>query len=151
MTDKIVKNSRSLSFWGIIIVFFLPLVLAIIVYITRDHWALDSKQHGELLSPPLHISSGYDASQRLWRVLYVTPKCLGDDCELQQAKIASVRDATGKDYDRADAVFVVSSEIPEGLYIMDPDGNIILKYSLETPGAYILQDFRHLLKVSQIG
>ncbi|MGA2655265.1 MAG: hypothetical protein ABSF18_04735, partial [Gammaproteobacteria bacterium] len=77
-------------------------------------------------------------------------KCV-DQCELQQAKIASVREATGKDFNRVDAVFAITTEIPEGLYIMDPDGNIILKYSQDTPGAYMLDDLRHLLKVSQIG
>lgn len=151
MNNKISKNSRSLTLWGLLIVFFLPLVLAIVIYATRSHWSLESDPHGELLDPPLRITSDYHASMRLWRVLYVTPQCLHDECELQQAKIASVREATGKDFNRVDAVFTLSTEIPAGLYIMDPDGYIILKYPLDAPGAEILQDLRHLLKVSQIG
>lgn len=151
MTDKSIKNTRSLSILGLIVVFILPLVLAFALYGTRAHWSLDSTPNGELLNPPLHLTSDYNSSLRLWRVLYITTQCLKEDCDLQQAKIVSIKEATGKDFKRVDAVMVVTSEIPEGLYIMDPDGNIILKYPLDAPGKDILEDLRHLLKVSQIG
>jgi hypothetical protein len=152
MNSKIGKRSRTLTLWGLFIVFILPLILAAVLYATRSHWSLESDPYGELLNPPLRLeTTDYHAIMRLWRVLYITPGCIDNDCELQQAKIASIREATGKDYNRVDAVFAVSTEIPEGLYIMDPDGYIILKYPSDTPGFYILQDLRHLLKVSQIG
>ncbi len=151
MNNKIGKRSRSFTLWGLFIVFILPLILAAILYATRSHWSLESDPHGELLNPPWHLTADYKFDQRLWRVLYVTPQCLADACELQQAKITSIKEATGKDFDRVDTVLAITTEIPEGLYIMDPDNHIILKYPLDTPGFYILQDLRHLLKVSQIG
>jgi hypothetical protein len=111
---------------------------------------------------------------RLWRVVYIAPDCVGDVCQLQLAKIASVKEATGKDFERTGTVLITTthnvdqkllenftnmdwfelhstSPIDTGLFIMDPDGYIILKYQLDAPGADILQDLRHLLKVSQIG
>lgn len=174
MTEKITKDTRKITFWALLIVFFLPLVLAIGLYVTRSHWQLESTTHGELLAPPLTLPLNFTTEPRLWRVLYITPNCVGETCQLQLAKITSIHEATGKDFDRASSVLITTTHnvdqkllenfknvewfelhsthlIDTGLFIMDPDGYIILKYPLDAPGAYILQDLRHLLKVSQIG
>ncbi len=37
------------------------------------------------------------------------------------------------------------------LWIVDPHGNLVLRYDARTPGKAILEDLRHLLKLSQIG
>ena len=39
----------------------------------------------------------------------------------------------------------------EGIYIIDPLGNLVFFYPTETPPEHILQDLKRLLKVSQIG
>lgn len=45
-----------------------------------------------------------------------------------------------------------SVEAPaEGLYIIDPNGNLVLRYDISTDPKLILQDLKKLLKVSQIG
>ncbi|MFA6036887.1 MAG: hypothetical protein WC748_02040 [Legionellales bacterium] len=153
MTDKIVNKSRlsRSAIWGLFIVFILPLFLAFGLYATRSNWSLASTPNGELLNPPLHLTTDYKFDKRLWRVMYLTPECLKDVCELQQAKITSIKEATGKDFNRVDTVLAITTELPEGLYIMDPDNHIILKYPTNAPGKDILEDLRHLLKVSQIG
>lgn len=38
-----------------------------------------------------------------------------------------------------------------GVYIVDPLGNVVLRYSHEQVGKPLLDDLKHLLKVSQIG
>ena len=38
-----------------------------------------------------------------------------------------------------------------GVYIVDPLGNVVLRYSHEQVGKPLLEDLKHLLKVSQIG
>jgi hypothetical protein len=174
MTNKITKTTRSMSFWAVIIVFVLPLVLAIVLYATRTHWSLVSTTQGELLNPPLTLPLNFTEEPRLWRVLYITPSCVDESCQLQLAKITSIHQATGKDFNRSTSVLITTTHnvdqkllenfnnvdwfelhsampVDTGLFIMDPDGYIILKYPLDTPGAYILEDLRHLLKVSQIG
>lgn len=37
------------------------------------------------------------------------------------------------------------------LWIVDPHGNLVLRYDTTSPGKAILNDLRHLLKISQIG
>ncbi|OEC33307.1 hypothetical protein SAMN05216600_11144 [Pseudomonas cuatrocienegasensis] len=37
------------------------------------------------------------------------------------------------------------------LWIVDPHGNLVLRYDSSSPGKAILNDLRHLLKISQIG
>ena len=38
-----------------------------------------------------------------------------------------------------------------GLYIVDPLGNLVLRYPLGAAGNSVLDDLKRLLKVSQIG
>lgn len=42
-------------------------------------------------------------------------------------------------------------KLPQGIYIVDPLGNLVFRYSLEEMGKPVLQDLKRLLKVSQIG
>lgn len=44
-----------------------------------------------------------------------------------------------------------TSALEPGIYIVDPIGNLVLRYPVETPGKAVLQDLKRLLKVSQIG
>ena len=41
--------------------------------------------------------------------------------------------------------------LARGVYIVDPLGNVVLRYSHEQVGKPLLDDLKHLLKVSQIG
>ena len=42
-------------------------------------------------------------------------------------------------------------ELEPGIYIVDPLGNLVLRYPLDAAGKPVLQDLQRLLKVSQIG
>jgi hypothetical protein len=42
-------------------------------------------------------------------------------------------------------------DMPDGIYIIDPLGNLVFFYPTETPPEDILKDLKRLLKVSQIG
>lgn len=41
--------------------------------------------------------------------------------------------------------------LERGVYIVDPHGNLVLRYPLADPGEAVLDDLERLLKVSQIG
>ncbi|MNT98715.1 hypothetical protein D3C72_2413630 [compost metagenome] len=50
-------------------------------------------------------------------------------------------------------VYAESAGKVEGaqLWIVDPHGNLVLRYDSRSQGKAILNDLRHLLKISQIG
>ena len=43
------------------------------------------------------------------------------------------------------------SALTEGIYIVDPIGNLVLHYPLSDAGKPVLTDLKKLLKLSQIG
>jgi hypothetical protein len=51
------------------------------------------------------------------------------------------------------AVYARNPEAPGGaqLWIIDPHGNLVLRYDAKANGKAILDDLKHLLKISQIG
>lgn len=51
------------------------------------------------------------------------------------------------------AVYERNAEAPSGpqLWIVDPHGNLVLRYDAKVKGKAILDDLKHLLKISQIG
>lgn len=169
MTDKISKNTQSYTALAVMLAFIIPLVLAMLLYATRDFWSLTSSPNGELINPPLTLPLQF--KERQWHLLLIRPDCIDTACEVQLAKINSIHEATGKDFKRSSNILVTRTSnvkkelleniqwlelnnitlLEDGLYIMDPDGYIILKYPLDVPAKGVLEDFRHLLKVSQIG
>jgi cytochrome oxidase Cu insertion factor (SCO1/SenC/PrrC family) len=48
-------------------------------------------------------------------------------------------------------VNTANQSVPEGIYIIDPNGNLVFRYAIVTNPKDILQDLKRLLKVSQIG
>ncbi len=171
--------------WALMAVFFLPLLLASVLYMARDHWSLPTKQHGELINPPIEVQTlplttengepwQFDQEPLLWRMLLVRPDCVDDLCQLQLAKLNSIHEATGKDFKRVGSLLITTSLdidqklienfnyfnwlilpqsdlLTNGIYIMDPNGYIILHYLLDAPAKDMLEDLRHLLRASQIG
>jgi len=50
-------------------------------------------------------------------------------------------------------IYGANPDLPEGaqLWIVDPHGNLVLRYDAKTNGKAILDDLKYLLKISQIG
>lgn len=42
-------------------------------------------------------------------------------------------------------------EVAPQLWIVDPHGNLVLRYGAKVNGKHVLDDLRHLLKLSNIG
>ncbi len=51
------------------------------------------------------------------------------------------------------AVYAANPDLPDGvqLWIVDPHGNLVLRYDAKANGKAILDDLKYLLKISQIG
>lgn len=58
-----------------------------------------------------------------------------------------------KRYPLEPSVYARNPDAPAGaqLWIVDPHGNLVLRYDEKTKGKAILDDLKHLLKISQIG
>lgn len=51
------------------------------------------------------------------------------------------------------AIYAANPDVPAGaqLWIVDPHGNLVLRYDAKSDGKAILDDLKYLLKISQIG
>ena len=70
------------------------------------------------------------------------------DLDASELLVRRLRDAFPDDA-------ILSEEGPTArgaqLWIVDPHGNLVLRYDSSSKGKAILNDLRHLLKISQIG
>ena len=74
-------------------------------------------------------------------------------CDQSLEPLRRVHDALGKEADRVQVVGLGSDEISlePGIWIVDPLGNLVMRYSLEAELKGLLADLKKLLKVSRIG
>lgn len=117
MTSNSPKPVSRITTWLLIAVFFLPLLIAMGLYFTRDHWNFATQQYGQLVNPPLAIETlslstpdgePWLSKQEpsLWRLLLITDDCVDAACDLQLAKINSIHEAVGKDYPRVNVLLI---------------------------------------------
>ncbi len=84
----------------------------------------------------LHVLLNKDAN-RLRRMLVTGPDFAG------QALLT--------DYPEMQHLEAAAGQLRDGIYIVDPIGNLVFYYSFAAAGKSVLEDLRRLLKVSQIG
>ncbi len=102
-----------------------------LVYLARQiniGLAREAGRAGHALASAQHLASDYD--QRLQR----------EYPQLQRYPLDA-------------AVYGANPELPAGaqLWIVDPHGNLVLRYDAKADGKAILDDLKYLLKISQIG
>lgn len=164
----------------LLLIFIAPLLAAIFVYQARDGLHFLTKNTGQLIKPSVSFQTlglGPWTKQK-WSLVYFTPTACDEHCVAVLTHFEVIRESLVKDANRlntvlitqqlenkpsaliqVDNVFVMSNPLPaglptsqgEGVWLMDPLGNIILNYSPQTLDNRLLLDLRHLLKVSQIG
>ncbi len=108
-----------------------------------------------------------------WWLWTVAPGGCGDRCQFAVERLRQVHALLNRDASRVRRALITSApalELPPGLdvsdlqrlvggsdglasgiYIVDPIGNLVLRYPLSDAGEPVLQDLKRLLKVSQIG
>ncbi|WP_298721753.1 hypothetical protein [uncultured Oceanisphaera sp.] len=131
--------------------FLLPVLLAWLV-LALGWFTPGVKAHGEWVQ-------GQITEDTQWRlVLPVTPEC--ESCELAEPLLENIDLALGRDSNR---VSVLRLPVGNGLeagfvYIADPPGMLIMRYSLSgeeasdrATGKALLGDLRRLLKFSRAG
>lgn len=136
-------------------------------------WA--TTNHGEFVSPPrTTVELGWQLSEqdaRHWW-LWVVDRGCESGCrqmvkDLRALHILLTREAgrvrrgytdlageqpeLGEPYPKLQRIEPGQSVVPRGVYIVDPNGNLVFHYQMGVNPKLILEDLKKLLKVSQIG
>ncbi len=161
-------NKPSISFWLIWIVGVVPMFSAFIMYYTGSLAPSSRVNHGELISQQtlsqwqLTFNNSQWQQTPQWQVLHTQPNsCSAQQCEKWNSALPSVIKLLGKDSKRVvlyqvgklDSMLQTNKlkDLGEAVWIADPNGNLVLRYSPELTPEQLLKDLKKLLKVSKIG
>ena len=151
------------SFWLVWGVGIVPVILAAIMYFFGIMTPAAGKHSGELLRNQ-HISHWQleDLSDRShWQLVLTATDDCNARCDGWWEKLDKVHVALGKDRERVllervgeggkDLQAETLEQLGDAVWIVDPLGNLVLKYSMNDQPKQLLRDLRKLLKVSRIG
>ncbi len=157
-----------------LIVFFLVFtvpVLAAYFALYSGWWQKQgSTEHGQLLTPPLIVNDlalrnkqnqllDETVFRKRWWLIYIAPQTCDEACKNTQFLMQQIKIGLGADQNRLHLWQGQGAAQAEGqLYIMDPLGQIMLRYPTYADpkesvlkGRGILKDLQKLFKVSHIG
>jgi hypothetical protein len=152
----------------------------VLFYSAREGGVWGTTNKGTFVDPPITVAElGLaDSSGRLlteggtWWLWVVTREECQAECATAVHQLRQLHILLNKDSDRVqrglvtdpNAIPALLTEYPgvthltgdleplsEGIYIIDPIGNLVLHYRLEDAGKPVLTDLKKLLKLSQIG
>lgn len=135
---------------------------------TSGTWG--TTNHGAFVQPPTTVQQlgvqGF-ATREKWWLWVVTPSCDDAVCSSKLQELRSLHILLNRDADRVMRallhaqpvsnddehlhLFPMPQELEPGVYIVDPLGNLVLRYPLDTEPKPVLEDLKRLLKLSQIG
>jgi len=145
-------------------------------YLAKNDGVWGTTNNGQFVTAGVTTSSlgwSVEGDQRRWWLWMVTPEC-PSSCQAQVKRLQALHKLLNRDMDRLRrgytggdshtlpqwrsefpglaTIDVASREgIENGLYIVDPNGNLVFHYPLDVNPKLVLQDLKKLLKVSQIG
>lgn len=134
------------------------MVLAMIMYFSG--FTPEQKTHrGKLVETGQRIEQilplpDQNTDQRGWQVVLLSNKACQNRCALWKNNLGQIKQALGKDRDRVNWRHAInSSQQPPTTYVWlaDPLGNLVLRYSINQPPQDLLKDLKRLLRVSKIG
>lgn len=161
-------SKPNFSFWLIWIIGVVPLLVSLFMYYTGALTPSNRINQGELLEKQtlsqwkLTFNSHDWQQSSQWQVLHTQPvSCDAADCEKWNTALPSVIKLLGKDSKRvvlyqvgkASSMLQTSKlkELGEAVWIVDPNGNLVLRYSPQLRPDQLLKDLKKLLRVSKIG
>lgn len=149
------RNYNTL--WLLLGTALLPVVAAVGLYYSGAASALHSAgNRGELLTPVMPMQEwGGDASRHTgkWTMLLSISGSCQSDCRSDQTEaLKSVHDALGRNATRVriDTLQSDTSGLNPGVWLVDPNGNLVMHFASGEPGD-VLHDLRRLLRLSSIG
>ncbi|MBV0933928.1 hypothetical protein [Marinobacterium weihaiense] len=131
----------------------LPLLAAVLMWGSGIGIPSQGTNKGELLQPVQSLEQWGGQPQRHtghWSLVWVPAgECL-PVCGEQLERLRRIHDALGRNADRV-RVMPEYSGLAPGVWVVDPLGNLVLKYPLAYEGQALLSDMRRLLKASRLG
>ena len=162
------SNANKTAFWLIWLVGVVPMAIAFFMYYTGMLSPSSTVNHGELIKSQslsqwqLQYQDQAWQQSNQWQILHTKPvKCHTEECANWSSLLPNVIKLLGKDSDRVVLLQVGQqktmlqtsklSELGEAVWIVDPHGNLVMRYAPELTPKQLLQDLKKLLKVSGIG
>lgn len=151
--------------WLILLVCLLPSICANFLYKANLVNSKETKQRGSLVTPAQpaehlkleNITSDLKSNQssnKVWNLVYVAPKPCSHDCKQRIHELQNLKIALGRDYHKVN-INTALPQVFDGLslnenevYIMDPNGFIMMQYQTQQTTSDILKDVKHLLRYS---
>lgn len=148
-------NSRKVTMLLIFASSLLPIVLAMVVYF-GGFAPQGTVAKGELLSPVLTIEEWggeADVFSDSWSILKTQEGACDSACDASLEPLRRVHDALGREANRVQVIGLGSdkTKLEPAIWIVDPLGNLVMRYSADTELKELLEDLKKLLKVSRIG
>ena len=175
-SDPLRRGRVKLALLGLF--FAAPLVLAWLAY--RLDWAPGAtSNYGELVTPPRPLSGA--ALERLrgkWVLVSFDAPACDAYCERKLYFMRQVRRAQGKEMDRVERLWVLTGDgkpraellpgidgtrfarfspegfpgnAPDHLYLVDPLGNLMMRFPRDPEPRGVIKDLQRLLKYSRAG
>jgi hypothetical protein len=163
-SEVLMKNKNKILIVSLLIlIFIIPLILSRALYDYHSYFHLKTTNHGTLIDPPIGMPK-----TKKWQIIYISSGHCDQFCLTMRHNLRQVKLALGKNSLRVNVTFIdapVPKEwikafglryknkfsVSDKIYLMDPEGNILMYYPSHTDPMNILKDLKHLLEVSQIG
>jgi len=139
--------------WGIALV---PMLAAFVMYFSGIGVPDGRTHHGELVPSGTQYSDVGLAAPKdppTWQVVLASaPDC--EACRTFSEGLENFHIALGRERDRVSVSEVQASGLTQkraAIWVIDPLGNVVLRFEPEINPTLILQDMKKLLKLSKVG
>jgi hypothetical protein len=157
-----------------------PLVLGTLAYLLRWDTG-SAGNYGELIEPRTLTAEPFRALRGKWVIVTLDAAACDAWCEKKLYYLRQLRRATGKDMERVERLWLITDaarpraelaqafegtrlqvadaalvrsfggEPADHLYLVDPLGNLMMRYPRDADPSKMLKDLQRLLRVSRIG
>ena len=147
----------------------------LLFYAAKQSGGWGTTNHGAFVEPPVSTAElGWqvEAPQEKWWIWMLTDQC-SEDCLRAMQDLRALHVLLNRNQDRvrrgitgltgspaavleaypnvADIRVTDPGGLQHGIYLVDPLGNLVLRYPIGVDPKFVLEDLKKLLKLSQIG
>lgn len=195
MEQKTKSKRNNLQAWGLVLLFFGPLAVAVFLYYDTDWRPGGTNNHGELVVPAIPSPAvdlptpdggrtGPEFLRHHWSLVYLGREGCAEACREALYNGRQMRLALGRLMDRVERVYLFAGPPPEpgfiatehpdllvadasgaeargllqaftgqaeGYWLVDPLGNVMMRYPADQAPRGMLEDLKRLLRLSRIG
>ncbi len=145
------------TFWLIWGMALLPVVIAMVMYFGKIGIPEGRTHHGELLGGGVQAANmglpSPDTEDPKWQIVLTSrPDCA--PCQEFSQNFENFHTAIGRERNRVSTARLDVTEadaLESGIWIIDPLGNVVLKFDPAINPTLILDDLKKLLKLSKVG